>query len=157
LQQVTTEYYKPFARYIIIDPGCAAVIKPSELSPAVSRLLADLFPKYMDTDLFRVVNGAKDQNSKASWAYSFVTLVPMFISLVAGVEVGPQCVLSNKMYIDTDARSSFLSSVHWSVLERILAAFDTKRCRHSFVGGERVAKIVATAAAKHLTPLTLEV
>ncbi|GJJ09045.1 hypothetical protein Clacol_003267 [Clathrus columnatus] len=31
-----------------IASGCAMVIKPSELSPATAKLLADLFPKYLD-------------------------------------------------------------------------------------------------------------
>lgn len=34
------------------------VLKPSESSKAVSGLLAELVPKYMDPDLVRVVNGS---------------------------------------------------------------------------------------------------
>jgi aldehyde dehydrogenase (NAD+) len=40
-----------------IAAGCPSVLKPSELSPATSSLLADLFPKYLDHSAYRVVNG----------------------------------------------------------------------------------------------------
>jgi hypothetical protein len=40
-----------------ISAGCAAVLKPSEVSPTVSSILADLLPKYLDTDAIRVVEG----------------------------------------------------------------------------------------------------
>ena len=33
------------------------MIKPSELAPTVSSLIAELLPKYLDNDLFHVVNG----------------------------------------------------------------------------------------------------
>ncbi|KAJ3343265.1 Aldehyde dehydrogenase [Gonapodya sp. JEL0774] len=38
--------------------GNCVVLKPSELSPNVSQLFADLFPKYLDQSCYRVVNGA---------------------------------------------------------------------------------------------------
>jgi len=75
------------------------MIKPSESSPATSALFAELIPKYMDTDLVRVVNGAIPQNVK-------------------------------------------ILSLQW---DHIL-----------YTGSGRVGKIVADAAAKFLTPLTLE-
>ena len=40
-----------------ISGGNAAVIKPSELSPATAELLAELVPKYLDADAFHVYNG----------------------------------------------------------------------------------------------------
>jgi len=82
-----------------IAAGCAAVVKPSELTPATSQLLAELFPKYLDQDLYRIVNGAIDETTKAL-------------------------------------------SLPW---DHIL-----------YTGSGRVGRIVATAAAKHLTPVTLE-
>ncbi|KAF8069067.1 NAD-aldehyde dehydrogenase [Lyophyllum atratum] len=75
--------------------GNAVVLKPSESTPAMSSLLAELVPKYLDGDLVRVVNGAVPESTK-------------------------------------------LLSLPWD---------------HS---GFRVAKIVAAAAAKYLTPITLE-
>ncbi|GLB42204.1 putative aldehyde dehydrogenase family protein [Lyophyllum shimeji] len=79
--------------------GNAAVLKPSESSPAMSSLLAELIPKYLDSDLVRVVNGAVPESTK-------------------------------------------LLDLQWDHI--------------MYTGGYRVAKIVAAAAAKYLTPLTLE-
>ncbi|KAJ8516845.1 hypothetical protein ONZ45_g5915 [Pleurotus djamor] len=82
-----------------IAAGNAVVVKPSENTPAVSSLLAELVPKYLDQDLVRVVNGAIPETTK-------------------------------------------LLELQW---DHIL-----------YTGSGRVAKIVSLAAAKHLTPVTLE-
>jgi len=49
---------------LAIDPvigalaaGCAVVLKPSEITPTVSSLLAELIPQYLDTDAIQVVEG----------------------------------------------------------------------------------------------------
>ena len=41
-----------------IAAGNCAVLKPSELAPATSKLMAKIVPEYMDTDCVRVVEGA---------------------------------------------------------------------------------------------------
>ncbi|WHI50238.1 aldehyde dehydrogenase family protein [Microbulbifer sp. MLAF003] len=41
-----------------IAAGNCAVVKPSELSPAVSHLIAELLPRYLDNDAFACVEGA---------------------------------------------------------------------------------------------------
>lgn len=82
-----------------IAAGCPVVLKPSELCPEVSALLAALVPAYLDTDCFAVVQG------------------------------GVAC-------------TSSLLELKWA---NIL-----------FTGSERVGRIVASAAAAHLTPVTLE-
>ena len=41
-----------------IAAGCPVVLKPSEHTPAVSSLYAELFAKYLDQDAYAVVNGA---------------------------------------------------------------------------------------------------
>lgn len=79
--------------------GNVAVLKPSELSPAVSALLADLVPRYLDPDAVAVVEGGVD--------------------------------------VTTD-----LLAEPW---DHIL-----------FTGSTRVGQVVMEAAAKHLTPVTLE-
>ncbi|KAJ7217157.1 NAD-aldehyde dehydrogenase [Mycena pura] len=79
-----------------IAAGNAVVLKPSESCPTVASLLAELFPKYIDPSLVRVVNGAIPETTK-------------------------------------------LLELPWD---------------HS---GARVGKIVAAAAAKTLTPASLEV
>ena len=43
-----------------VAAGDAAVIKPSELAPATSVLIAKLVPQYLDRDAIRVVEGAAD-------------------------------------------------------------------------------------------------
>ena len=79
--------------------GNVAVLKPSELSPAVSALLVALVPRYLDPDAVAVVEG--------------------------GVDVTTE-----------------LLAEPW---DHIL-----------FTGSTRVGKVVMEAAAKHLTPVTLE-
>ncbi|MEM7136057.1 MAG: aldehyde dehydrogenase family protein [Myxococcota bacterium] len=79
--------------------GNCAVLKPSELAPSTSRLLAEKLPRYLDPECFPVVEGAVPETT--------------------------------------------------ALLEQ--------RFDHIFyTGGGRVARIVLTAAAKHLTPTTLE-
>jgi aldehyde dehydrogenase (NAD+) len=82
-----------------VSAGNAAVVKPSELAPATSEVLARLLPRYLDPEAVRVVEG--------------------------------------------DA------SVSTALLE--------ERFDHVFfTGSTRVGRIVAEAAAKHLTPTVLE-
>ncbi|KAF8348497.1 NAD-aldehyde dehydrogenase [Amanita rubescens] len=82
-----------------IAAGNSVVLKPSESAKANSVLFAELIPKYMDPDLFRVVNGAVAETTR-------------------------------------------LLELPW---DHIL-----------YTGSGRVGKIVASAAAKFLTPVTLE-
>lgn len=80
--------------------GCAVVLKPSELTPATSTLLASLIAKYLDPEIVTVVNGAIPETTR-------------------------------------------LLDLPWGHI--------------MYTGGGNVGRIVATAAAKHLTPVTLEV
>jgi aldehyde dehydrogenase (NAD+) len=82
-----------------IAAGNCAIVKPSELAPAISSLIAELLPKYLDQSAFAVVEGAKDETT-----------------------------------------------------ELLTFPFD----KIFYTGGEQVGKIVMAAAAKHLTPVTLE-
>ncbi|KJA17586.1 hypothetical protein HYPSUDRAFT_192078 [Hypholoma sublateritium FD-334 SS-4] len=82
-----------------IAAGNAALLKPSESTPATSALMTELIGKYLDKDLVRVVNGAVAETTK-------------------------------------------VLDLQW---DHIL-----------YTGSGRVARVVATAAAKHLTPVTLE-
>ncbi|KLO15667.1 aldehyde dehydrogenase, partial [Schizopora paradoxa] len=82
-----------------IAAGCAVVVKPSEITPATSALLADLIPQYLDNTVYAVINGAIPETTK-------------------------------------------LLELRW---DHIL-----------YTGNGRVATIVSQAAAKHLTPVTLE-
>ena len=83
----------------VIAAGNCAVLKPSELAPASSKLLMDRLPHYLDPECFVAVEGA----------------VPETTALLK------------------------------------------QRFDHiCYTGGGRVARIVLSAAAKHLTPTTLE-
>lgn len=82
-----------------IAAGNAVLVKPSELAPASSRLMADLIPRYLDSAAIRVVEGGVDETT----------------------------------------------------------ALLTQKFDHIFfTGNGRVGRIVARAAAEHLTPVTLE-
>ncbi|KAG6818812.1 hypothetical protein H0H93_001417 [Arthromyces matolae] len=57
--------------------GNAVLLKPSEATPAMSGLLAELLPKYVDIDLVRVVNGSVAEASKVSLiAYQHKSFYP---------------------------------------------------------------------------------
>lgn len=47
-----------------VAAGCAAVIKPSEANPHFCKLLAELLPKYLDPDLYHVVQGGVPEMTK---------------------------------------------------------------------------------------------
>lgn len=82
-----------------VAAGNAVVLKPSELAPATSAVLADLVPRYLDPDAVAVIEGGVDTTTA-------------------------------------------LLAEQW---DHIL-----------FTGSTRVGRIVMEAAARHLTPVTLE-
>ena len=82
-----------------IAAGCPVVIKPSELTPTVSALLARMIEQYLDPNAYVVVQGAIPETTK-------------------------------------------LLELRWA---HIL-----------YTGSGRVGRLVAAAAAKHVTPVTLE-
>ena len=56
-----------------IAGGNAVVMKPSEQTTATAALLAELVPKYLDTDLFHIVNGGVPETTKVleyQWDHS---------------------------------------------------------------------------------------
>ncbi|KAH9903161.1 NAD-aldehyde dehydrogenase [Cubamyces lactineus] len=82
-----------------IAGGNAVVLKPSEQSPEVAKLFAELVPKYLDQDLFHVINGGIPETTR-------------------------------------------VLELPWNHI--------------IYTGNGRVARIISAAAAKHLTPTTLE-
>lgn len=82
-----------------IAAGNTVVVKPSELAPACSKVMAEILPKYLDSECVKVVEGGVEETTQLldqRWDHIFYT------------------------------------------------------------GNGAVGRIVATAAAKHLTPVTLE-
>ncbi len=47
-----------------IAAGNAIVTKPSEQTPAVSALLAELVPQYLDRDLYPIINGGVAETTR---------------------------------------------------------------------------------------------
>lgn len=47
-----------------IAAGDAAILKPSEQTPAFSALIAELVPKYLDPELYHVINGGVPETTK---------------------------------------------------------------------------------------------
>ncbi|KAI0353649.1 aldehyde dehydrogenase [Trametes cingulata] len=82
-----------------IAGGNAAVLKPPEHTPAFSALLGELVPKYLDPELYHVINGAIPETTK-------------------------------------------MLELQWDHI--------------MYIGNAHVGRVIAEAAAKHLTPLTLE-
>ncbi|SDR71213.1 aldehyde dehydrogenase family protein [Agrococcus carbonis] len=82
-----------------IATGCAAVVKPSEVAPATSALLAELAPQHLDARSVRIVEGGVDETTA-------------------------------------------LLEQRWDLV--------------FYTGNAQVARVVAAAAAKHLTPTVLE-
>ncbi|KAL1743350.1 Aldehyde/histidinol dehydrogenase [Schizophyllum fasciatum] len=82
-----------------IAAGCPVILKPSEHTPSVAALFAELFPKYLDSDAYAVVNGAAAETT---------------------------------------------------------ALLELKFDHIFYTGSTNVGRIIATAAAKQLTPVTLE-
>jgi aldehyde dehydrogenase (NAD+) len=64
----------------VIAAGCTGVLKPSEYSPAVSSLLTELFPKYLDPDAYAVINGAEFETThmlEFKWTTSSLLAAPV--------------------------------------------------------------------------------
>ncbi|KAJ6583366.1 hypothetical protein DFH09DRAFT_1308887 [Mycena vulgaris] len=56
-----------------IAAGCCAGIKPSEHAPHYAELLADLLPKYLESNDYRVMTGAVAESTKLleiQWGHS---------------------------------------------------------------------------------------
>ena len=59
-----------------VSAGNCAIVKPSELSPATSRVVAELLPRYMDPECYHVVEGAAEETTqllRERWDYIFYT------------------------------------------------------------------------------------
>ncbi|KAH9048420.1 NAD-aldehyde dehydrogenase [Lactarius hengduanensis] len=67
-----------------IAAGNACLLKPSELTPAFSALVAELVPKYLDPELYAVMNGAIPETTKAElqWDHIMYTGGPRVASIV---------------------------------------------------------------------------
>ncbi|OBZ72513.1 Aldehyde dehydrogenase family 3 member H1 [Grifola frondosa] len=125
-----------FPLFLLLSPlvsaiagGNAAVLKPSEMTPVASALLAELVPQYLDPELYRVINGGVPETTKAG--------IPIFQREIIVLELQWDHILYTGWFMpvpDAAPYSKVLSSI----------------------GNGRIARIVSAAAAKHLTPVTTE-
>jgi len=69
-----------------ISAGCTAVLKPSEVSPAVASAMKRLVPEYVDSSCFKVVLGAVKETTallENKWDFIFFTGAPAIGKIVA--------------------------------------------------------------------------
>ena len=60
-----------------IAAGNACVLKPSELTPAFSALIAELVPKYLDPELYAIINGAIPETTKVGYSLAGHQINPL--------------------------------------------------------------------------------
>ncbi|KAG1748357.1 Aldehyde/histidinol dehydrogenase [Suillus paluster] len=97
-----------------IAAGNCVVLKPSELTPAVSGLIAELIPKYMDSDVIRVVLGAVAETTKLMeypWGHVLYTgsgRVGKIIGIAAAKTLSPVSLeLGGKSPVVIDPKCDF--------------------------------------------------
>lgn len=128
---------------LAIDPvvgafaaGNAVALKPSEVAPATSLLLADLLPRYVDPSCVRVVQGGIAETTallELQWDKIFYT----------GRHV---CICEHLLLLPS-------IPFHGAILiGRYIYGTVLRAC----AGNSRVGRIVMSYAAKHLTPVVLE-
>ncbi|KZT02538.1 NAD-dependent aldehyde dehydrogenase [Laetiporus sulphureus 93-53] len=75
--------------------GCAVVVKPSELTPTISGLMGELMPKYLDQDMYQMVNGSIPETTRLlelKWDHIMYTgsgRVAKIISVAAAQHLTP--------------------------------------------------------------------
>lgn len=131
--------------------GCGVVLKPSEFTPKTNALLAELFPKYLDPSLYRIVQGGVEQTMKLlsyRWGHTlFVgstrvgkivaaasgqTLTPITLELggqnpalvhsTANMDLAARCIMFGKFF---NAGQMCVSPNFTVVLEKDKEAFVT--------------------------------
>ncbi|KAG2030518.1 NAD-dependent aldehyde dehydrogenase [Suillus americanus] len=97
-----------------IAAGNCVVLKPSGLCPAISGLIAELIPKYLDNDVIRVVLGAVPETSKLmeyQWGHILYTgsgRVAKIIGVAAAKTLSPISLeLGGKSPVVIDAKCDF--------------------------------------------------
>ena len=98
-----------------IAAGNAVVLKPSEIAPATSNLLAKLLPEYLDTDSIALIEGGIEETTyllEESWGHIFYTgngAVGRIVASSAGKTLSPVTLeLGGKSpaYVSKDANIS---------------------------------------------------
>jgi aldehyde dehydrogenase (NAD+) len=137
-----------------IAAGNAVVLKPSEMAPATSALLAELLPRFVDGSCVKVVQGGVPEITallEQKWDKIFYTgLCPI------------DDVLEHTWHLsslgrEAQAWSFFSLASNWNKAYSLLWISYIKITKiNNNAGSGRVGRVVMTLAAKHLTPVVLE-
>ncbi|KAG4963263.1 hypothetical protein JHK82_039937 [Glycine max] len=123
-----------------IAAGNAVVLKPSEIAPATSSLLAKLLGDYLDNSCIKVVEGAVDETSallQQKWDKIFYTVS-----------------LTREVSFEAYSHIAQVQEICMRLLHIGSMALDS--APNNICCNGRVARIVMAAASKHLTPVVLE-
>lgn len=104
-----------------IAAGCAAIIKPAELSPASSALMARLIPLYLDPSAYAVVLGGPEISGhllKKQWGHSGLSTLAR-LALSAAL-MGQSCI-----------RARTASARSWPELRPIRSRLRRWRCAYT--------------------------
>ncbi|KAB5557201.1 hypothetical protein DKX38_008110 [Salix brachista] len=159
-----------------IAAGNAMVLKPSELAPASSSLLAKLLPKYLDCCSIKVVEGAVSETCallEQKWdkifytghcrIQIFYTLAPLqeAVGIWEYVGLGDHVIHllpRDGMYLfrfESDKMHYYGMLLTWSDATIVSGQCCSDNSALPVCNG-RVGRIVMAAAAKYLTPVVLE-
>jgi aldehyde dehydrogenase (NAD+) len=114
-----------------IAAGNAVVLKPSEVAPATSSLLAELLPRYVDSTCIKVVEGGVSETTallELKWDKIFYT----------------------------GQRQSISIWVLAKLKDHLVSLRIKRMLRWKIAGNSKVGRMVMASAAKHLTPVVLE-
>ncbi|ELW62589.1 Fatty aldehyde dehydrogenase [Tupaia chinensis] len=166
-----------------IAAGNAVIVKPSELSDSTAKILAKLIPQYLDKDLYAVINGGVEETTELlkqrfdHILYTGNSVVGKIVMAAAAKHLTPvtlelggksPCYIDRDCDLDTVCRHRLGSAADSALLCCDLYAVinggveeTTELLKQRFdhilyTGNSVVGKIVMAAAAKHLTPVTLE-
>jgi aldehyde dehydrogenase (NAD+) len=86
-----------------IAAGNAVVLKPSEVAPATSSLLAELLPRYVDSTCIKVVEGGVSETTallELKWDKILYTgAAPIHIHMGSCEAQGPSCFTAHQTYV----------------------------------------------------------
>lgn len=115
-----------------IAAGNAVVMKPSELAPATSELMARLVPEYLDQRAIRIVTGGVDETTELlaeRWDHIFYTgngVVGRIVMEAAAKHLTPVTLeLGGKSPVWIDRTADVAAAAHWLVWGKFLNAGQT--------------------------------
>ena len=143
-----------------IAAGNAVVVKPSELAPATSSLVARLVPKYLDTQAIRVVEGAVAETTELlslPWDHIFYTgnaTVGRIVMEAAAKHLSPVTLeLGGKSPVFVDPSADIEGAAHWLAWGKFLNAGQTCVAPDYVMTTREVAPRLVAALEREITEL----